>query len=606
TIVKATWQKWFLEAKKGTDFDTFWHQSIESGVVAGTASPVVPNVTVTLDGQVKAAPAIATKAGELELQFRADPTIYDGRFNNVGWLQELPKPITKITWDNTAIMSPATADKLKVQFEFKYTGGEQGRTEIDKVEIKIGGQTLKIAAFILPGHADDVITLHLGYGRTNVGEVGKNTGFNTYSIRSTTNFGFGAGAEVTGTREKYFVACTQGQHAMEGRRPARHGTVNEVKEELAAIKKHEKHAFEFADNPPVAAAEKALMRPLLPGTPEERERLVSIGWLKKDPHEHKHDHEHAHEHKHDERLLPLTLVDDVKVNKQYRRWAMAIDLGACTGCSACVVACVAENNIPVLGKEEVTRGRAMHWIRVDRYFSVTEENGGTKRVNAENRWELLKAKNVPVALHFQPVNCQQCEKAPCEVVCPVGATIHSNDGLNDMAYNRCVGTRYCSNNCPYKVRRFNFMQYANYDKDTTLKLVNNPEVTVRTRGVMEKCTYCVQRIRNAEIEAEREHANPNRPKAAMPDGSIRPVILEGEIVTACQAACPAKAISFGDLNYDQYEVGGKRLPMSEVARWKYEPTNYGLLAELNTMPRTSYLAAVKNPNPNMPKMPKGA
>ena len=590
-LVKATWQASY----KGTDFDGFWHASVEQGVVAGTASkPISPALNVS--ASLKASPPPATVADGLELQFRPDPTIYDGRFANVGWLQELPKPITKLTWDNAAIVSPATAEKLKITNSFPFTGGENGRTEANKIEVKVAGRTLKIAAFVLPGHADDAITIHLGYGRVRAGFTGNGPGSNAYAIRTTGNMWAGGGIETFATREKTLLACTQGQHAMEGRRPARHGTVEAVKAD-AEVKSHAKHAFDFADNPPATSAEKNLMRPLLPGTPEERERLHKDGWLALAPDQ----HEHEHDHKHDERMLPLTLIADRKENKQYRRWAMAIDLAACTGCSVCIAACVAENNIPVVGKEEVTRGRAMHWIRVDRYFSITEELGGTKRVTAEERYDLMKRKNVEVATHFMPLNCQQCEKAPCEVVCPVGATVHSADGLNDMVYNRCVGTRYCSNNCPYKVRRFNFLQYSKYADDTTLKLVNNPEVTVRTRGVMEKCTYCVQRIRNAEIEAEREHDNPRRPKATMPDGTIRPVILEGEIVTACQAACPSKAISFGDLNYDQYIVGGVRMPMSEVARWKYQPTNYGLLAELNTMPRTSYLAAVKNPNPNMPK-----
>ena len=245
-----------------------------------------------------------------------------------------------------------------------------------------------------------------------------------------------------------------------------------------------------------------------------------------------------------------------------RRWAMAIDLTKCFGCGVCEVACTAENNVPVVGKTQVTKGREMHWIRIDRYY-------GGDPSDAQN-----------LTTHFQPVPCQQCEKAPCEVVCPVAATIHSADGLNDMVYNRCVGTRYCSNNCPYKVRRFNFLTYADWKTDT-FKLMRNPEVTVRERGVMEKCTYCVQRIRSAEIETERR-------AAAGGDSRIR----DGEIVTACEAACPAGAIVFGDLSDKN----------SRVNEWKVQPTNYGLLAELNTMPRTSYLAAVRNPNPEMPRV----
>jgi molybdopterin-containing oxidoreductase family iron-sulfur binding subunit len=290
------------------------------------------------------------------------------------------------------------------------------------------------------------------------------------------------------------------------------------------------------------------------------------------------------------RVTPVNGEPKDDANKTYRRWAMAIDLGSCTGCGACTLACVAENNIPVVGKEQVHRGRAMHWIRIDRYYSIPgkklmDDDLGDTRVKQSERAERVK-KSEAIRIHVQPVPCQQCEKAPCEVVCPVGATVHSADGLNDMAYNRCVGTRYCSNNCPYKVRRFNFLQYADYTTDS-LKLLNNPEVTVRTRGVMEKCTYCVQRIRAAEIEAEREWNNPSRPK----DVNGRPKILDGEVITACQQACPTGSIAFGDMSD----------PDAAILRWKAEPHTYGLLAELNTMPRTTYMAAIRNPNEELTK-----
>ena len=603
-LVQETHSNTFVAKKLAGTFDSYWHKSVETGVVADSAA-AIKKVELKLSDAVAKSPAPATKVDEIELQFRADPTLFDGRFANNGWLQETPKPITLLTWDNAAIVSPATAEKLKCEIAFKWTAGEHGRSEVDMIELKVGTQILKVAVWILPGHADDVITLHVGYGREkNAGTVAMGTGFNAYKLRNSTGLWLVPGIKplesAKRTEEKYILACTQGQHAMEGRRPARHGTLEQARAEKKAIDNHTKHAFDFADNPPASAAEKGLMRSLLPGTPEERERLAITykeDGYKNNQHRHEKDEGHKdHEHIHDARLLPLTLVDDHKPNKLYRRWAMAIDLGACTGCNACITACVSENNVPVIGKVEVTRGRIMHWIRLDRYFAIKDEVGGTKRIDDKDRWEALKASTSEVTTHFQPVNCQQCEKAPCELVCPVGATVHSADGLNDMAYNRCVGTRYCANNCPYKVRRFNFIQYANYDAGTTTSLMNNPEVTIRTRGVMEKCTYCVQRIRNAEIEAEREHDNPGRLKD---ERSKRPIIKDGEIKTACQSACPSQAIAFGDLNYDQYEVGGKSIGFSEVSRWKLEPTHYGLLAELNTMPRTTYLAAIKNPNPEL-------
>lgn len=636
-------------AVKPADFNDFWHFVLEQGYIPGTAAKLKDAPAPTLAGLT----APATVKDEIELVFKPDPTIHDGRFANSGWLQELPKPMTLLTWDNALIMSPATAEKLKCGIEynwwggeanFGYFGGEHGHYVADILELKVGERSVRVASFILPGHADDCVTFHLGYGRfpkgaVQRGEDEKGLGFNAYAIRTSDKpwiiGGIKAG-DIRKTGEKFSLACVQGQHAMEGRRPARHGTVKEVKDAFN-LNEGEMNpeyglpfAFKFADNPSAAAAEKTLMRAFLPGTPEEKIRLaeqygpkvehpryphVRDAGFKNNRHSHDHGSGHAkadqHEnHDHDKRVVNLTLIADHEHNKLYRRWAMAIDLSACTGCNACEIACVAENNIPVVGKKEVTRGRIMHWIRIDRYFSTPEEHGGVDKVDSKTRYGQLVKDTSAVTAYAMPVPCQQCEKAPCETVCPVAATAHSAEGLNDMTYNRCVGTRYCANNCPYKVRRFNFLQYADYATGTSLNLVNNPEVTVRTRGVIEKCSYCIQRIRAAEIEAERQIDTPGRRMVRTPMG-IRPLIEDREIVTACQAACATGAIVFGDLNYDQYvpvvKKGAeytdvskdKHLPFSEVARWKLEPTHYGLLSELNTMPRTSYLAAIKNPNPDL-------
>jgi len=592
-LVQATWKKFHDATDKGTDFEAWWQKCLRDGVVPGTAMPAKTVAAVKPAGEVLADKAFALPAPPaegFEVQFRADPTIYDGRYANTGWLQELPKPITKLTWDNAAIVSPATAEKLGVTNSFAWTGGENGRTIADLAKLTLDGRSIEnIAVFILPGHADDAVTLHLGFGRTRSGKVGtgaekgaKGPGFNTYALRTAAAPWNATGATLVKKPETFFLACTQGQYLMESRKPARHATVAQFQADR-----------EFAQVPAASAAEYKELRELTPGTVEDFKRL---GFTH--PYEQHHGSEHAHE-PHDKRMVPLTLypknpstIGGVEASKAYRRWGMAIDLGACIGCNVCVIACVSENNTPVVGKETVTKGRAMHWIRVDRYFSIPGDETQSDELGKANTSDAYRAGQVKrsdsIRTHFQPIVCQQCEKAPCEVVCPVGATVHSADGLNDMVYNRCVGTRYCSNNCPYKVRRFNFIQYSDYTTES-LKLLRNPEVTVRTRGVMEKCTYCVQRIRNAEMETEREFDK--RKAAGKVDKFGRPKIMDGEIVTACQAACPTAAITFGDINDDS----------SAVLRAKAEDHNYGLLAELNTSPRTSYLAAIRNPNPAMPK-----
>jgi MoCo/4Fe-4S cofactor protein with predicted Tat translocation signal len=469
-IVRDYWRGHFSEA----DFEQRWQRALNDGFVAGTA---LPSKMVPLQTSLDALRPEASSDDGVEIAFRPDPTIWDGRFANNAWLQELPKPLTKLTWDNAAILSPATA-------------GRRNLTNGDVVEMRYRGAAVRAPVWILPGQADESVTLALGYGRTRGGRVASGAGVDAFALRTSDAPWGGSGLEIVKTGDRYELVSTQHHFSMEGRDLVRTGTIDEFRRDPTFAQR--------VDNAPKPG------ETLYPGFAYEG---------------------HA--------------------------WGMAVDLNACTGCNACVVACQAENNIPVVGKSEVARGREMHWIRVDRYFEGDPANP---------------------AIHHEPVMCMHCENAPCELVCPVGATVHSDEGLNQMVYNRCVGTRYCSNNCPYKVRRFNFFQYADWDTPS-LKALRNPNVTVRSRGVMEKCTYCVQRINASKIQAEKEE---------------RP-LRDGEIVTACEAVCPARAIVFGDLND----------PDSRVAKLKADPRNYGLLVDLNTRPRTTYLARLRNPNPDL-------
>jgi MoCo/4Fe-4S cofactor protein with predicted Tat translocation signal len=479
------------------DFEKRWNRALHDGVVAGTAF-AERKVTVKAGDWRK--PEAREAAAGLEIAFRPDPAVFDGRFANLGWLQELPRPLTKLTWTNAAILSPRTAAKLGgFRVEERGKGHE---TEI--VELRYRGRSVRAPVWILPGHPDDAVTVHLGQGRPRAGRVGNDVGFSAYALRTSDALWAGPGLEVARTGETTIVACTQDHWTME--QP-----------------EHE------------AAAERHLVRAVTPAELAENPHAVQ---------------EEDKEAKGDFSLYP-------PYRYQGNAWGMTIDMSACVGCNACVVACQSENNIPVVGGEQVARGREMHWIRVDRYYAGAPEN--------------------PETFH-QPVLCMQCEVAPCEVVCPVAATQHSEEGLNDMVYNRCVGTRYCSNNCPYKVRRFNFLLYQDWTTPT-FKLMRNPEVTVRSRGVMEKCTYCVQRISRARIDSRNEGR----------------AIRDGEIVTACEAACPAQAIVFGDVND----------PESRVSELKAGARNYALLEGLQTRPRTSYLAAVRNPNPEIPSTAAG-
>jgi MoCo/4Fe-4S cofactor protein with predicted Tat translocation signal len=610
SIVQGVHRNLFSQTKKSGSFEKYWEEGLKNGLMADTAlAAEKPAKAVNLE---KLAEFSVPVVKDLEIQFRPDPTLFDGKQANNGWLQELPKPITNLTWDNAALVSPRTAEKLKIQQSFRAEGGERGTTETDLVELTVNGRKLTVAAHVLPGMADDLIVLHLGYGRTRECRIaapkdGVAPGFDSYKLRGTDAL-WTAAAKLERTNKHFLLAVAGAYYAMESRRPVRHGTVADFDNDP-----------EFAQVPAVSANETNEIRALTPGTPENLAMLFEWKPESGDKHPHPHvdpeklphkhgDVVHDPSHKpHDKRLFPLNLYtpNPIEVtpvtkggtkgdaNKTYRRWAMAIDLGSCIGCGACTLACVAENNIPVVGKTQVHKGRAMHWIRIDRYYSVpgkklSDDDLGDTRIKPAARKEKIKD-SASLRVHVQPVPCQQCEKAPCEVVCPVGATVHSADGLNDMAYNRCVGTRYCSNNCPYKVRRFNFLQYTDYTTDS-LKLLNNPEVTVRTRGVMEKCTYCTQRIRNAEMESEREWKTRTvNPATTDPNG--RPKILDGDVVTACQQACPTGSIAFGDMSD----------PDAAILRWKAEPHTYGLLAELNTMPRTTYLAAIRNPNEELEK-----
>ena len=459
-------------ANRASQFDRDWRQWLHDGVVPNTA--FAPKA-VAISGNFAAQGASRGAVQGLEAVFRADPTIHDGRFANNAWLQELPKSLTKLTWDNAALISPGTADRLRL-----ISG--------DVVELKQGGRLLRIPVWLSPGQPPDTVTLHLGYGRTRAGRTGNVTGFDVNALRTFDAPDILQGVELTKTGESYALACTQDHWSLEGRNLVRVATKAQYDADPKFAQKLE----------------------------EGEGRHLSMYWQ---PYKY-----------------------------EGYAWGMTIDQNVCTGCNSCVVACVAENNVPVVGKAQVMNGREMHWLRVDRYYTGDIENPDT---------------------YHQPMPCQQCENASCEVVCPVAATTHSDEGLNDMVYNRCVGTRYCSNNCPYKVRRFNFLLYQDWDTQS-LWPMRNPDVTVRSRGVMEKCTYCVQRISQARIAAKLDERQ----------------IRDGEILTACQAACPTNAIVFGNIND----------PGSQVSKQKASPRNYTLLAELNNRPRTSYLALVRNPN----------
>jgi molybdopterin-containing oxidoreductase family iron-sulfur binding subunit len=503
--VRETWKP-TIEKGKGADFEEGWRKTLHDGWIADTA----------YDKTAKSAPAIApamkigaiptpTPKDSIEVIFRPDPTIYDGRWSNVGWLQELPKPVLNLSWDNAAIVSGATLERL-------------GLEEDDIVEISVGTGRVKAPVVVAPGHPDNSVTVYLGYGREFAGRVGSATGFNAYLIRNSWAPFYATGA-IRKVDGKWGVAITKSHYQdHRGSNLTDHGNQNWSLEGVEAL------------------------------GPRGIIRYATLDQFKTDPN-------FAHEGEgRDTPAMNTSLFPNWAYNESYA-WAMAIDMNSCTGCNACIVSCYAENNIAVVGKQQVRIGRDMQWIRIDTYFE-----GDLAAPRA----------------HFQPMNCQQCENAPCEQVCPVGATVHTPEGLNMMVYNRCVGTRYCSNNCPYKVRRFNFLLFSDYETES-LKLMRNPDVTVRSRGVMEKCSYCVQRIEEAKIQADKE----NR------------LVRDGEIITACQQACPAEAIVFGNKND----------PKSRVSKLRANQRNYQVIADQNTRPRTTYMAEVLNLNQELEEAP---
>ena len=551
-------QRWFRDRRGGgSDFDNAWRQYLHDGVLADSGW-AFENESASMQagrwGDDLNALLSRNSDPGTEVNFTVDPTVYDGRFANNGWLQELPDPIAKICWDNAAFMSPATAEanglsqNEMVYVEFPDSADDQG--------------PLRLPVHIVPWHADDSITVNLGYGRKHAGRVGSDVGFDVYPYRRTGNMHMVSGVTIGKASGSYELATVQDHHAMDTE-ITRKGTQARL---------------------PVLLRDARLDR----FQDEGKYSFFPVGQYPHHP-------------------PVVSLWEEQKFDQSRHRWAMAIDLNACNGCSTCMIACQAENNIPIVGKDQVIRGREMHWLRVDRYFSFkpTKFNSSGKPV-AWSRNDVSKAA-------FQPITCQHCENAPCEQVCPVAATVHDREGLNVMVYNRCVGTRYCSNNCPYKVRRFNFYDWhaenprepglkppalmipdeqtnAAFDGDNEVaRMKFNPEVTVRMRGVMEKCSFCVQRINQAKIKSKNDWVQHKR--------TDEPVIPDGTLKTACAQACPANAIIFGDLNDPDSQV-------SQHFNKKKSPRAYALLEELNAQPRTRFLGKVRNVNATLSPRPE--
>ena len=470
-IVRQTWGTMIAGS-----FEKGWRKVLHDGLLADS-SAASSAIAVNAASVAAAMGSLDKSETGLEVVFAASPQLHDGRFANNGWLMEMPHPITKITWDNVAMISIATAKQLGVK------SGEL-------IQLTVGGRSLELPVWLVPGHADNSVTVELGYGRTIAGRVGDKVGFDAYVLRGSDAFDIAGGAAITKLGRDYPISSAQDHWSMEGRPLVREANLEDYRKDPT-------FAQEMVEHPPLES-----------------------------------------------------LWDEPDYSKG-NQWGMSVDLNTCTGCGACTLACQSENNIPIVGKAQVAKGREMHWLRIDRYFSGEIEDA-----------EMV----------HQPVMCQHCENAPCEQVCPVAATVHDKEGLNVMVYNRCIGTRYCSNNCPYKVRRFN---YFNFTKDTPeiVKMAMNPDVTVRFRGVMEKCTFCVQRISEARIKSKLESRE----------------VRDGDITTACQQACPTKALTFGNIND----------PNSRVSKLKSQNRNYAMLAELNVKPRLTYLARIRNPHPEL-------
>jgi molybdopterin-containing oxidoreductase family iron-sulfur binding subunit len=500
--VRGTWK---AQLSKG-DFEFNWRKALHDGWIDGTAytpKTVTPKAEPPVNGtpERRVTALSMTPGNQVELAFRPDANVYDGRYANVGWMQEIPRPVTNLSWDNAALMSFATMEK-------------NGLAENDAVEIAVGGKKIIAGALAVPGQADGVVVVTLGQGR-RFGRVGGGVGYNAYLIQQSGAPWAQAGASLRKTGDIYDICVTKSHHI-------------DQRSVKAGGDGSGTHSIE---------GNESLDRGII--------RYATLTEFKANP-------EFAHEGEgHDTPEPDNSMFPAYRYDKN--AWGMSIDLNSCIGCNACVTACYAENNIPVVGRQQVKIGRLMQWIRIDTYFE-----GDLAAPRA----------------HFQPMTCHHCENAPCEQVCPVGATVHSPEGLNLMVYNRCVGTRYCSNNCPYKVRRFNFLLYSDYEQES-LKLMRNPDVSVRSRGVMEKCSYCNQRIQEVKIAADKENRE----------------IRDGEIRTACQQSCPTDAIIFGNINDKA----------SRVAKIKTNERTYGVLADINTRPRTTYVAGVLNVNEDLAK-----